>query len=138
MANALYGKYRRAFLTGAAPDLRAVVLRWLLVDSAQYAPNLDAAAGHEFLSDVPVGARLTSTAPLSNVSVAGATLDADDPAIVDPGGGGTAEFLILYVDTGNAATSRLLLFVDTAAGLPLTLDGTNDTVQHNAAGILAA
>jgi hypothetical protein len=41
----------------------------------------------------------------------------------------------LYADTGNPATSRLILLSDDATNLPLTLDGTDDEIQHNASGI---
>jgi hypothetical protein len=40
------------------------------------------------------------------------------------------------VDTGNAATSRLIAYIDTASGLPVTLGG-DVTVRWHASGIFA-
>lgn len=134
MANRLYRKYLHALATGTAVNLSTATLKFVLVDSATYTPDTTI-TGHEFLSDIVSGARLATTAALSSVTVTDAGLDAADPAIPDAGGGATAEYAVLYVDTGAAATSRLLALFDTATGLPLTLDGTNDTLQINASGI---
>lgn len=137
MANRFYTKARQARWTGTwTTNLHgATNLKAVLVDAADYTPDTTA-NGHEFLSDIPSAARVSTTAPLSNVSVVGAILDADDIALPDVGGD-QAEYLILYEDTGVESTSRLILLIDTATGLPITPDSVEDTIQWDAQGIAA-
>lgn len=89
-----------------------------------------------FLGDIAAGGRKAQTAALANAAIAagGSTLDADDVAITDPGGGQTCDVTFLFKDTGVAATSNLIAVDDSFS---LTLDGTNDTLQWNAQGIFA-
>ncbi len=42
--------------------------------------------------------------------------------------GDPSEALVIYKDTGDAATSPLIAYIDTAAGLPVTPSGTDITV----------
>jgi hypothetical protein len=45
---------------------------------------------------------------------------------------------VIYVDTGTAATSPLVAYIDTGVtGLPVTPNGGNITVTWNASGIFA-
>lgn len=53
-------------------------------------------------------------------------LDADDLTIVDYPGN-AFNTVILYVDTGSDATSRLIARIDTAAGIPFA--GTNSLIN---------
>ena len=49
--------------------------------------------------------------------------------------GDELEALIMYVDTGSAATSRLILYLDTGiTGMPLTPDGSNVQITVDPAG----
>lgn len=132
-------KYRAtvhaAFSGGAnIPNLTSATLKWALVDSA-ITPANTAVGGHAFLSDISAGVIATSAA-LSNQTFVDGVLDADDGTVLTDGGGGASgEYLVLYADTGNAATSRLIVCSDDATGLPLTLDGVNDSISYNASGI---
>lgn len=135
MATRKYRKFVHATVTGGAniPNLTSAALKWALVDSA-IVPADSTITGHAFLSDISAGVIATSAA-IANQTVVDALLDGDDVALTDAGGGGTGEYLALYADTGNPATSRLILLSDDATNLPLTLDGTADQIQHNASGI---
>ena len=42
--------------------------------------------------------------------------------------GDTVEAIVLYKDTGDAATSPLIAYIDTATGLPLTPNGGDVTI----------
>lgn len=132
MANALYTTYKVACLTGNAPDLSTADVKAVLVDTASYAFS----AAHEFLSDVPAGARVSTTAALGTKTTTGGVFDAADVALPDTGGA-EAEALVLFVDTGVEGTSRLLAYIDTATGLPITGDSVEDTIQWSASGIFA-
>lgn len=83
--------------------------------------------GHEFLSDVPAGARL-SIAALTN-AVFGVTdgwLDGDDVTFTAPTADKVVKSLIIYDDSGTEATSPLLLFIDEANILPITTEASKD------------
>lgn len=133
MANALYPKAKEQMLQGGI-NLSTGNIKCVIVDTGTYTYS----AAHEFLSDIPSGARLATTGNLASKTFTNGVFDAADPALTDPGGGATGEALVIYIDTGSAATSRLIAYFDTGVtGLPMTLDGTNDTVQFNASGIFA-
>lgn len=135
MATRKYRKFVHALVTGGAnvPNLGSAELKWALIDSGEVQADTTI-TGHEYLSDIAAGV-LTTTPALSNVTVTDALVDADDVTLPDPGGGATGEYLVLYADTGNPATSRLILCSDDATNLPITLDGTDDEIQHNVQGI---
>jgi hypothetical protein len=130
-------RWLHAMVAGGAnlPNLATATLRWAVVDSA-IVPADSTITGDEYLSDIQAGVIGTSDA-IGNQSVVDALLDGDDVALPDDGGGETGEYMWLYADTGNAATSRLILLSDDAANLPITQDGVADQIQHNASGILS-
>ncbi len=51
--------------------------------------------------------------------------------------GAQSEAVVVYLDTGNVATSPLICFVDSGTGLPITPDGNNIAVTWNGSGIFA-
>lgn len=119
--NGFYESALRAFarsqINWEADDLRVVI-----VDAADYTVDL---AAHEFLASVPLAARVAVSGALTGKTVTGAgVLDADDltiPAVT----GDASEALIIYKHTGSDATARLVLYLDTGAGLPFTPNGTD-------------
>ena len=126
MANALYDKAREAFL-GADIDWLADNIKAVLVDTGQYTVNL---ATHQYLSDIPAGARVATSGNLANKTATNGVADADD--VVFTGVSGlTIEALVLYQDTGVAGSSRLIAYIDTATGLPATPGGGNITVTFD-------
>jgi hypothetical protein len=49
--------------------------------------------------------------------------------------GDSVEAIVLYIDTGTAGSSRLIMFQDTGVtGLPLTPEGSDVQINVNAAG----
>ena len=120
MANALYDKGREAFLN-ADIDWLVDNIKLVLVDAADYTPNL---ATHQFLSDIPSGAREETSANLSGKSSTNGIADAADLSPAFPSAAGDpCEYLAIYKDTGVATTSPLIALLDTATGLPITLNG---------------
>jgi hypothetical protein len=126
MTKALYDLGREGFLGGDI-DWDANTIKAVLIDAGQYAVNL---AAHQFLSDIPAGARVaTSTALTSKTKTAGVA-DAADPtftAVVGP----TVEAVVFYQDTGVAGTSRLIAYVDEGTNLPVTPNGGDVVVQFD-------
>ncbi len=123
MANALYGIGRNSFLTGDI-DWLVDAFDVVLVDTGAYTVDIDV---DDFLDDIAVGARI-STANLAGMSAALGVADATDnvhPTVT----GATIEAVVIIKDTGAAATSNLLVYIDTATGLPVTPNGGDITVQ---------
>ncbi len=130
MANTLYDGARERFLTGqinwSGDNIKAV-----LVDLGNYSPNF---ATDVYLSSIPVIARIATSGNLAGKTVTGGIADANDVTFTSVTGA-SCEALVLYMDSGSAATSPLLVYIDTATGLPITPNGGNIIVQwSNAAG----
>jgi len=123
MANALYDKGRESFLKGEiswnSNDIKAV-----LVDTGAYTLDI---ANHQFLSDIPGGARVATSANLAAKTTTAGVADCDD-IVVALVTGATVEAVVFYQDTGVAGTSRLIGYVDTGLGLPFTPNGANITL----------
>jgi len=131
MANLVYPKFKNALLNGDV-DMDAVTIQCVLVDLADYTYN----AAHEFLTDLPAAARVAQVG-LANPNVgviADGVFDGDD-VVFNTVSGDEAEAVVLYVDTGVEGTSRLVGFIDTAPGLPITPNGGNIPINWNASGI---
>lgn len=114
MTNAIYDTGRNAHLRGEIAWLTDA-FRFVLVDAADYTLSLGT---HQYLSDIPVAARVATTAALTGKTAVAGVADANDPVFAGATGD-QAEALVLYKDTGNAATSQLIAWIDTATGLPV-------------------
>lgn len=130
MANALYAKGRESFLKGEI-SWSADNIKTVLVDTATYSVDL---ANHQFLSDIPVGERVATSANLTAKTTTAGTADAADVTFASVTGD-QSEALVVYQDTGVEGTSRLIAYIDTASGLPVTPNGGDISVQWDAAGI---
>ena len=125
MANSLYTKAREKLLKGEIAWL-ADTIRAVLVDLDDYAADL---ANDEFLIDVAAIARATNgiSPPFANKTADNGVADADDVTL-NAVSGDQSEAILIYKDTGDEATSPLIAFIDTAAGLPVTPSGGDVTV----------
>jgi len=122
MANVLYQLGRQAFLEGDL-DWTGQDMRVILVDLADYTFS----QAHQFLTSVPAGARVAVSGALANKTATNGTADADDVTF-NSVTGDQSEALIIYQHTGSDATSRLVAYIDTATGFPVTPNGGNITV----------
>ncbi|MCI0430772.1 MAG: hypothetical protein L0210_09570 [Rhodospirillales bacterium] len=123
MANALYDKGREGFLDGSI-DWDTNNIKAVLVDTAAYTVNLGT---HDLLDDIPVGARIATSGNLASKTVTSGVADAADVTFTAVSGA-SVEAIVLYADSGAEATSRLIAYIDTATGLPLTPNGGDVTV----------
>jgi len=126
VANALYTPFKNSYLTQAANQVDFDApddVRLILIDVADYTVNLTT---HDFLDDVPAGARVATSGNIT-VSVSGATVDASDVTFTAVTGD-PSEALVGYKHTGVESTSRLIWYIDTATGLPVTPNGGDITV----------
>lgn len=130
MANVWYPKYKEALISGATDiALTTGTVKAALVDTGTYTYS----SAHQFLSDLS-GVVGTAVA-LGTKTVTSGLFDAAD-TVFTAVSGVDAEAIVLYIDTGVAATSRLVLYMDTGiGGMPVTPNGTDITIAWNASGI---
>ena len=125
MANALYAKGKEGLLEGLF-DLTDNNLKIALVKNT-YTANLNT---HEFLSSISEDSVAATTSLLSGKTTASGVFDADNITIEDYGTSGFA-YLVLYKDTGVRSTSRLLAYIDTATGLPVSSSASPISITIN-------
>ena len=122
MANAMFDFGRESFLD-ANVDWSANDIKLVFTDHGVDTP---VPATDQFLSDINTATIDTSGNFASKTSTDG-TADAADITVVTVSGA-QFESVNIYYDTAVAATSILLVFIDTATGLPLTPNGGDITV----------
>ena len=130
MANRLYDKGREKFLRGEiswnADNIKAV-----LVDTATYTADF---VNDEFLSTIPAGERVATSVNLTAKTTTAGVADAGDVTF-SAVTGDPSEVLVVYKDTGSAATSPLIAYIDTASGLFVTPNGGDIQTNWNGSGI---
>ena len=132
MADSVYPLTREAFLAGdIALDTDAVKI--LLVDTTT---DYTYSSAHNALDDVQASGRVAKAGPLANKSITEGVFDASNVTFAAVTGD-QSEALILFVSTGTESTSRLICYIDSATGLPVTPNSGDITVNWNAAGIFA-
>jgi hypothetical protein len=134
MANAVYPKSKKAAWSGGANvNMLTATLKLVLIDTGAYTYS----ATHEFLTDIPAGARLSTTGALTGKTVSDlGALDFDNTTFVSVTST-SAEGVVLFVDTGSAATSRLIVYKDTGiTGLPVTPAGASYNYIVDGAGFV--
>lgn len=118
MANALYDKGRQAFLEGSIATLTDTI-KAVLVDTGVYTVDL---VNHQYLSSLTgtVGTAVT----LGTKTTSAGVFDAADISFTALSSAPSIEAIVIYKDTGTAATSPLLAYIDTATGLPVAAGAT--------------
>jgi len=124
MANALYPKAKEAFLLGLI-DVSSDTITIALVDTGEYTYS----ATHQYRSNVSNTA-VVSTATLGSKTAVNGVFDADD-ATFNSVTGANCEALIIYQNTGDNSTSRLIAYIDSATGLPILPNGGDITVAFS-------
>jgi hypothetical protein len=116
MANKFYPKGAQKVLSGAI-NFSADTIKAALVPAAYTYSDT-----HEFLSEL--GAVVGAAVELQNKTVAGGVFDADDISFGAVAAGSTVKAIVLFKDTGNAATSSLLAYYDVVTGFPFSTNGS--------------
>jgi hypothetical protein len=131
MANAIYPKAKEKFLD-ALIDMPTDTIKIALIDTGTYTYS----STDEFWSAASA-ALVGTAATLASKTITNGVFNADDVTFTSVTGA-SVEALIIFKDTGTAATSPLIMYLDVAAsGLPVTPNGNNIDVQFNASGIFA-
>lgn len=122
MANALYDFGRQGFLEGTI-DWDTDDIRCALVNTTgtgtTYTVDL---ATHQFLSSVPAASRIATSGAFTSKSVTAGVADAADITFTAVTGD-SIEAIVIYKHTGSDATARLIAYIDTGTGLPITPNG---------------
>lgn len=120
MANILSAAAKEGFASGDVDwpndDIRVV----LLTSAYTYS------AAHNFLDDIGAGFRVATAALAGKTATSGA-LDADDTLFAALTGSAVTQMWV-YFHTGTEATSRLLIYINEAEGLPFTPNGDNKRI----------
>jgi hypothetical protein len=78
---------------------------------------------------------------MANTTVTNGVFNADDVTLPSVSANtditdGVGDSLLIWIDTSNTSTSRLVAWLDTNVdGLPITPDGSNVSITWNASGI---
>lgn len=135
MASAIYPKFKQSLLAGDANcdldnDTSTDGVYAALIDTGTYTYS----AAHQFYSDLSgvVGTDQRITAP----TVVNGLLDGGDltfPSVT----GASAEAIVIYRKNSGANTTwRLVVYIDSATGLPVTPNSGNINVAWNGSGIV--
>jgi hypothetical protein len=131
MANAVFPKFKAACIRGGANTnlVTGPVKVVLVADGYTYS------TAHEFLSDIPGGDQAAISGALAGCAVS------DLGAFTSSNGYFTSvtstedKALVLIVDTGVPATSRLIAYLDTSVtGLPVTPAGSGYNIIADPTG----
>jgi hypothetical protein len=128
MAHALYDQARNSLLR-AEINWLTQDFKMVLVDDTLY--TLDA-SNHTYLSDIPVAARVAISQSLPSRSLASGAARCGSTTFPAVPPHGPCAMVVVFQDTGNPATSRLICWDKSAAGLPITPDGTPISVHPSA------
>ena len=118
MANTLFDGARKRFLEADIHWLNDTI-KVMLVSTASYTANFGT---HQFLSDIPPSSRIGSAVTLTGKSTDGGAADANDVTFSSVSGA-RVDSVVLYKDTGVEGTSPVMVWIDTATGLPITPNG---------------
>jgi hypothetical protein len=137
MANALFNPGREGFLLGEI-DYDTAVMKVALVRSYTFS------AAHKFVSDVTgaSGVLHATSAALASKTGTSGTADAADITFTAPAANASGHSLLYFQSsavTGGAdvaaSAQRLIAWVDTGTGLPVTPNGADVNVVFNASGL---
>jgi hypothetical protein len=137
MANGFYQHGMKHFARGDVLWKAAAGsnIRTGLVDTADYTVDL---AAHEFRNAAGLAAGIEEIS--GNMTLVDAAqdgiVDASDVTFVGTAGD-NCEGILVWRETGAAATDELLLWWDTASGLPVTLGGDVTVAWDNGANKIA-
>lgn len=133
MANALYPKWKEQLLQFTANNnLSAGTVKVALVDTGVYTYS----STDQFYSSVS-SAVVGTPQTIGSKTFTNGVFDGADVSFTAVSGN-SVEALVLYIDTGNAATSPLVAYIDTSVtGLPVTPNGGDISIAWNASGIFS-
>ncbi|WP_409188443.1 hypothetical protein [Bradyrhizobium sp. RDM4] len=107
MVDKVYPKWKETLMQAGANSSLGGTVKALLVDADAYTYD-DA---HQFLSDVASGARVATSAALTSKTFTAGVFKAGNTTF-SLASGNPCEAVIIFIDTGSAATSQLAAYID--------------------------
>lgn len=129
MANALYPKAKESFLSqNPSIDMDTDTIKCAMVTSAY-----TYSSAHQYYSSV--SGVVGTPATLASKTVTSGVFDAADVTYSSVAAGSTVAAFVIYKDTGSAATSPLIAYIDTvSSGLPVSTNGGDIIVTWDNGG----
>lgn len=124
MANSLYDAGRENFAIGNV-SWTGDNIKLVLIDHGTDTPNT---ATDDALNDLSAGARVATSGNFASKTATAGVMDAADVTLSTVSGS-TVESITIYKDSGVESSSYLLIYIDTATGLPFTPSGGDVIVQ---------
>lgn len=127
MANQMFPKGLEGFLAGDidwdAHDIRCCLVRGYTFNSA-----------HDFLNDVTGagGTIVASSSAFTAKTVTNGVADADDVTFTAVASGASIPALLIYKEGASDAARRLIAYIDTGTGFPISPDGSDVVIQWDA------
>lgn len=136
MANALYPKFKEALLNQAAGTAAINLssdtnIKVALVNISGGTNAYTYSSSHQYFSSVSTNsaAVVGDSATLGSKTVTNGVFDAGDVTFTGVSGTNVIGALVVYKDTGTAASSPLIAFLDSGTGLSITPNGGSVTVS---------
>jgi len=127
MADGIYDHGRESFLKGeiaiATDNIKVVLVH---TGGGHYVVDL---ANDQFLSAIASGDRIATTANLASKTTTAGVFNAANTVFTAVAAGPAAGAIVIYDDTGTAGTSRLIAYIDSYSGLPVTPNGADIDVS---------
>lgn len=112
--SALYPKFKESLMKKEI-DLLNDDIKLSLIDTDEYTYS----SSDQFFDDILSAAIIGTSSNLASKSVTDGVFDAADVTISGLTGAPTIEAVLLWLDSGTPATSRLIGFIDQGSGLPI-------------------
>lgn len=122
MADFMYNNYREEALKGIR-DVSTEVIKVVAVTNSYTATTT-----HSSINDIPSTARIKTSDALTAKSTTDGVFDAADVTLTAVTGSAIAA-LVLFVEAASSASSTLMLFLNSAAQLPVTPNGGDIIIQ---------
>lgn len=123
MANAVYPKGLEGLLDGSI-DWDTHTIKAVLVTSG-YTYN----TAHDNLDDVTAGLRVATSGALAGKTATNGVANANALTLTAVSGSAVAAIILYKEVAGNESQSRLICYIDTASGLPVTPNGGDIVIQ---------
>lgn len=132
MANAVFPKFKENLLAGNAGwSLSAATVKVVALSSVY---NYDSA--DVYRSDISATASVFASTALSGKTFTNGTFDAADKTLTAVTGTQISA-LLLVTSATSTASGRLIAYVDTGTGIPVTPNGGDIIIQWNGSGIFS-
>lgn len=122
MASTVFPKAKEQMLQGGI-DLNTSTVKAVLIDTNDHAYN----SADEFYSDITGAAIVGTPTAITSKTFTNGVFDGADVTLSSVTGD-QSEAVLIFIDTGVPSTSRLIAWIDSGTGLPVTPGGGDITL----------